>query len=194
MNRQQRFEYLYKRLSDKAFINRTQTGDELPFYICPYQPSEKFALIEDTVLLKKKLEEAHIRVLEFDLFEMTVEQCRENDIWDLLKNGEIELSKEELKETFQNIMAPDDILKTLISQTTANVPHDMIFITGVGEVFPYLRTHAVLNNLQSILSTKPVIIFFPGEYQYDPVRGSTLDLFGRMHNDRFYRAFNLYEH
>ncbi len=125
---------------------------------------------------------------------MTVEQCRENDIWDLLKNGEIELSKEELKETFQNIMAPDDILKTLISQTTANVPHDMIFITGVGEVFPYLRTHAVLNNLQSILSTKPVIIFFPGEYQYDPVRGSTLDLFGRMHNDRFYRAFNLYEH
>jgi len=194
MNRQERFDYLYKRMSDHHFLNQTETGDELPFYICPYHPGEKFAIIEDTQLLKKKLAQQQITVLEFDLLEQTVQQCKTRGIWNLLKSGEVKLTKDQLKETFQNIMAPHQYLKEIIGQRIAQENHDLIFITGVGEVYPYLRTHAILNNLQSMIQDKPVIIFFPGEYKYHPINGSTLELFGRMHNDRFYRAFNIYEH
>lgn len=162
MKRQERFDYLYKRMSDYNFLNHTETGDELPFYICPYPPKEKFAIIEDTQLLKKKLAQKQIDILEFDLFEMTVEQCKARGIWDMLKTGEIKLTKDQLKETFQNIMAPHQYLKELIGQRISSESHDLIFITGVGEVYPYLRTHAILNNLQSMIQDKPVIIFFPG--------------------------------
>lgn len=64
MNRQERFDYLYTRMSDHKYLNRTETGDELPFYICPYPPKEKFAIIEDTQLLKNKLAQKRITVLE----------------------------------------------------------------------------------------------------------------------------------
>ena len=194
MNRQQRFNYLYNRMIDKHFLNPTQLGDELPFYICPYSPKEKFIIIEDTQLLKKKLAQNQITVLEFDLFNMTIDQCKAWGIWEPIKAGELKLTKEQLKETLQNIMAPDKHLKKMILERAGKESHQILFITGVGEVYPYLRTHAILNNLQSILRDKPVIIFFPGEYKYHPTKGSTLDLFGRLHNDRFYRAFNIYEH
>ena len=194
MNRQQRFDYLYNRMTDKHFLNRTHLGDELPFYICPYKPREKFMIIEDVQMLKKKLSRRQIKVLEFDLFDMTIDQCKTWGIWEQIKSGVLELTKEQLKETFQNIMAPHQYLKEIIGQRIAQENHDLIFITGVGEVYPYLRTHAILNNLQSMIQDKPVIIFFPGEYKYHPINGSTLELFGRMHNDRFYRAFNIYEH
>ena len=89
MNRQERFDYLYRRMSDHHFLNQTETGDELPFYICPYHPGEKFAIIEDTQLLKKKLAQQQITVLEFDLLEQTVQQCKTRGIWNLLKSGEV---------------------------------------------------------------------------------------------------------
>ena len=194
MNRQQRFDYLYNRMTDQHFLNRTQLGDELPFYICPYKPREKFTIIEDVQLLKKKLSHQQIMVLEFDLLDMTIDQCKAWGIWNQIKTGELELTKDQLKETLQNIMAPDKYLKEMIGERVSRENHQLVFVTGVGEVYPYLRTHAILNNLQSILPDKPVIIFFPGEYKYHQTKGSTLELFGRSHNDRFYRAFNIYEH
>jgi hypothetical protein len=38
---------------------------------------------------------------------------------------------------------------------------DILFLTGIGEVFPYIRSHNVLNNLQSVVTGKPMLMFFP---------------------------------
>ena len=69
---------------------------------------------------------------------------------------------------------------------------DLMFISGVGEVFPYIRSHNILNNLQSTAKDKPTVMFFPGEYTQCKLDGSSLDLFGRLRDDKYYRAFNIY--
>jgi len=69
---------------------------------------------------------------------------------------------------------------------------DVMFITGVGEVFPYIRSHNVLNNLQSTAKDRPTVMFFPGEYTQSLESGASLDLFGRLHDDKYYRAFNIF--
>ena len=69
--------------------------------------------------------------------------------------------------------------------------YKVIFIKGIGEVFPYIRTHNLLSNLQKILKKEPSIIFFPGSYQNDPKMGSSLNLFCEFSNDNYYRAFNI---
>jgi hypothetical protein len=74
----------------------------------------------------------------------------------------------------------------------ARQPFDVMFITGVGEVFPYIRSHNVLNNLQSTATDQPTVLFFPGRYIQSLESGASLDLFGRLHDDRYYRAFNIY--
>lgn len=50
----------------------------------------------------------------------------------------------------------------------------MIFPSGVGEVYPYIRSH----NLQSTAKDKPTVLFFPGSYTHSMATGGSLDLFG----------------
>jgi len=49
----------------------------------------------------------------------------------------------------------------------------------------------VLNNLQSTAKQQPTILFFPGTYTHSPEIGASLDLFGRLRDDKYYRAFNI---
>jgi len=64
--------------------------------------------------------------------------------------------------------------------------YKIIFITGVGKVFPFLRSHTVLNNLHEAIEEKPVIMFYPGVYN-----AQDLSLFGKIKDDNYYRAFPL---
>lgn len=79
-----------------------------------------------------------------------------------------------------------------IAQKMKEATFDVIFITGVGEVFPYIRSHNVLNNLQSTAKQQPTVMFFPGAYTHSLEDGASLELFGRLHDDKYYRAFNIY--
>jgi hypothetical protein len=70
--------------------------------------------------------------------------------------------------------------------------YDVLFLSGVGEVYPYIRSHNVLNNLQSVAKQRPTLMFFPGAYTQSLETGASLDLFGRLNDDKYYRAFNIF--
>ena len=46
----------------------------------------------------------------------------------------------------------------------------------------------MLNNLQTVVSDKPMLMFFPGRYDVSATQGSSLVLFGELKDDSFYRA------
>jgi len=46
-------------------------------------------------------------------------------------------------------------------------------LTGVGRVFPFLRTHTLLESLQPAMMRHPLILFFPGQYIQEPGIGSS---------------------
>lgn len=62
---------------------------------------------------------------------------------------------------------------------------NLVVITGIGKVYPIVRTHTVLNNLQNIFDHTKVLLFFPGEYTSVDLR-----LFGFKDNN-YYRAFRI---
>ena len=49
----------------------------------------------------------------------------------------------------------------------------------------------MLNNLQSVVKDQPTVLFFPGAYTHSLEEGASLDLFERLRDDKYYRAFNL---
>ena len=55
-----------------------------------------------------------------------------------------------------------------------------------GLVWPLLRTHSLLNNLQPVMGNTPLLLFYPGRYD-----GQSLRLFGKLKNNNYYRAFKL---
>ena len=91
----------------------------------------------------------------------------------------------EIIEDVENIIIPSIVERMDIE------PFDVLFLTGVGEVFPYIRSHNILNNLQKRAKEKPTLMFFPGIYQHSLERGASLDLFGCISDDKYYRAFNI---
>jgi hypothetical protein len=117
---------------------------------------------------------------------------QERGIWERVLEVEETVSKAELKELLQGVLDPEAHLVPAIARRMAAQPFDVLFITGVGEVFPYIRSHNVLNNLQSTATDKPTVLFFPGKYTHSLESGASLDLFGRLHDDKYYRAFNIY--
>jgi len=85
-----------------------------------------------------------------------------------------------------------------IAEQLGDNGYQVLILSGVGEVFPYLRSHNILNNLQKAAKTHPTLMFFPGTYTHTLEHGASLDLFAPARkltddNDKYYRAYNIYE-
>lgn len=142
--------------------------------------------------LANRLEQAGVRVLGINLYDLSIEILKDRDIWDQILAMEDSVSKEQLKELLQGVLDPEAHLVPAIAAKLASTGFDVLFLAGVGEVFPYIRSHNVLNNLQSTAKEKPTVMFFPGAYTHSLESGASLDLFGRLHDDKYYRAFNIF--
>ena len=186
-----RFEHLLKVISSERFLAKQGLGNEIPFFICAFDPSEAFEVADDVGFLIKKLQGVGRSVLHIDLYDLSLSILEERGILEEVLAIEPDHSKGEIKELLQNVLDPAAHLIPRIGELIASVPHDVIFITGVGEVYPYIRSHSVLNNLQSTAKDRPTVMFFPGTYTHALATGASLDLFGVLHDDKYYRAFNI---
>lgn len=188
----ERFDHLFNLISSKRFLEMEGLGNEVPFFICPFEPKESVEMQRTAVQLANRLRQNGIRVLEINLYDLSVTLLQERGIWKRILEMEETVTKEELLELLQGVLDPETHLVPAIAQQMAQQPFDVMFITGVGEVFPYIRSHNVLNNLQSTAKEQPTVMFFPGRYTHSLDAGASLDLFGLLHDDKYYRAFNIY--
>lgn len=188
----ERFDRLYTVISSERFLQKQGLGNEVPFFICPFKPEEAVEMTRMVGQLANKLELDGIGVLKIDLYDLSIELLKAREIWDRVLEIEPTVPKTRLKELLQGVLDPENHLIPAIAETMRAASFDVMFITGVGEVFPYIRSHSVLNNLQSTAEEQPTVMFFPGQYTHTLEGGASLDLFGRLHDDRYYRAFNIY--
>ena len=59
-------------------------------------------------------------------------------------------------------------------------------MTGIGKINPFMRSHKILDSMQSVFEDIPVVMFYPGKFN-----GDKLELFDRFLDGHYYRAFNL---
>ena len=189
---QDRFQHLFNVISGQRFLNKQGLGNEVPFFICPYRPEEAVDMNRLQRQLCNRLGQQGIHVLDIDLYDLSVELLKQRGIWEQILEMEPMVAKDELKELLQGVLDPEHHLVPTIASQMAAEANDVMFLSGVGEVFPYIRSHNVLNNLQSTAKDKPTVMFFPGAYTHSLESGASLDLFGRLQDDKYYRAFNIY--
>ena len=189
---QERFEHLLSLISSKHFLTKQGLGNEVPFFICPYRPEEAGEMGKMQKQLMNRLEQSGVRVLEVNLYDLAIQLLKDRGIWDRILEMEPAVSKHQLKELLQGVLDSEAHLIPAMAQKMPQAHFDVMFITGVGEVFPYIRSHNVLNNLQSTAKEHPTVLFFPGAYTHSLLEGASLDLFGRLHDDKYYRAFNIF--
>ena len=186
-------EHLISKITKKSFLNELNPNNEIPFYICPFLPEYTLEVYEVIKFLKKQLEMQEIDVEEINLYKISTEilKNRQGNFFEKIQQQESQLSKIILKETLQDALNAEKYLVPFIQNKIENKNYKVLFIKGIGEVFPYIRTHNLLTNLQKVLKNQPSIIFFPGSYKSDSAKGSSLNLFCKFYNDNYYRALNI---
>jgi len=203
-----RFDHLREVIASPRFLQMRGLNNDLPFYICEFKASEAFEIqrmrrqLVNTLagLQVECLQGRGVKVLEINLYDLTIDMLKAREgssegsnLWDEILAAEPEVEKEALQELLQNVLDIKGHLIPQIGERLEQSDHDVLFLSGVGEVFPYIRSHNVLNNLQSTAKDKPTVMFFPGEYRHSLEQGASLELFGLLHDDKYYRAFNIFD-
>nr|WP_246833094.1 DUF1788 domain-containing protein [Thalassospira sp. MCCC 1A01428] len=185
-------DHLLSVISGSRFLAKEGLGNEIPFFICPFDAGILVEVERLQRQLVNRLEQVGVRVLEINLYDLSIEILKERDVWKQIIEMEESVSKEQLKELLQGVLDPEAHLVPAIASRLVSTDFKVLFLSGVGEVFPYIRSHNVLNNLQSTAKEKPTVMFFPGAYTHSLEAGASLELFGRLHDDKYYRAFNIF--
>lgn len=189
----QQEEHLFAVLSGKRFLQMEGLSNEVPFFIYPYPPEAAIAVASAKKRVKNKLSQKGITVREVNLYDLSVEILKERGVWERVLKVEPDTDKGDFREMLQGMLDPQLHIAPAIRSKIEDGAFDIFFLTGIGEVFPNIRSHNVLNNLQSVVTGKPMLMFFPGRYEQSDTLGSALVLFGRLKDDQYYRAKNILE-
>ena len=190
----QKYDHLLKVISSTRFLTMQGLGNEIPFFICPFPPEEIVAMNRVQKQLGNALEKKGVRILTVNLYDLIIELLQKRNIFERIMTTEKSIAKDQLLELLQGVLDSKSHLIPTIAEKMVAKTFDVMFLTGVGEIFPYIRSHNVLNNLQSTAKDKPTILFFPGSYTFSRGEGSSLDLFGKLRDDKYYRAFDIFNY
>ncbi len=180
------FENLYNRLMDSDFGKKL--GGELPLFIQPLDPSKQRETEEQVKRLASRLNRKGIRVSVVNLFDLSIGILKEEGILDAILENESDIPHSDTVETLDSIL---DISSTIIPHLQSVIESDnpdYLFLSGVGSVYPFIRSHGILNNLDELTDNCKLVLFFPG--QYDNMQ---LKLFGHIYDENYYRGINLNE-
>ncbi len=185
-NTSQYFESLFQILSSNRFLNKEGLGGELPFFIHSF-PVSKQAIVDANIQsLNKRLQNEGIEVLDVNLYKLCIDILKRGKIFDQIVEQEVKMSKLRLNRVLVSNLNVERVIIPEIHKRHAESNARIVFLTGVGEVFPFIRSHSILNNTQTLVGNIPLVMFFPGSYN-----NKTLTLFELIKDENYYRAHNL---
>ncbi|MGY0497651.1 DUF1788 domain-containing protein [Nocardia sp. FBN12] len=203
-NLAQEEKHVYDVLRSDRFLKMEGLSKDVPFFIYPFPPTwtEDVDDVRDRVTTKLHSDDG-IGVVDINLYDLAVELLTERGVWDRVLQAEPTMDKTEFREMLQGMLDPYDHLAPAIrarldavpgSNTNTTAPNrTVVFLTGIGEVFPFIRTHTVLENLQSVVVAHPLLAWFPGTYEFTPSAGHQLRALNLGASDSYYRAKDILE-
>ena len=174
-------------LADLPYAHETAAGAS---QVCFFNPSDPKELKERMKTIPKYSREvsnldAGTRLLKLnDLYKIFIEICEGKRILKSIPSMEERKGKDHLAEQLQKVATPEAFVEKM--QYEPHQKGDVLLITGIGKVYPFMRSHKILDNIQHIFADIPVLMLYPGTFD-----GQDLGLFGKFLDGHYYRAFNL---
>jgi len=171
------------RISDTNFLANKGLSNEVGIHVFCYKPANEL-VVRDFIKRLKSEPDNNFRIVEFDMYEIFLEVLAGKRVLDKVESIEERKGKDYLLAQLQKTATPADFLAKMKYE-----PHergDVLFLTGFGKVYPFIRAHNMLDSMQQEFSDMPIVMFYPGEWG-----GQTLNLFDKFFDGNYYRAFNL---
>ena len=185
----ERLDKIWDRISNQDFLANRGVANEVRYYVFDYEPCNELIIRDKIKALKKQNnpDADGFQILEFDLYEMVISILEEKGYIDKCVKFEEQKGMEYLYTAVTKMLRLTNDDNLIVNRILESTPENaVVFLTGVGKVFPFVRSHNVLNNLHQVLDSVPVIMFYPGTWN-----GQSLSLFGTITDGNYYRAFPL---
>lgn len=187
----ERLQLLQENLLQPNFFNKKGLGNEMSFYIFDYDPHDELLIRQEFPAILDHVEKNRpdVRFQIFDLYEIILDFFEKRRYMEKNFKAEGKLGSDKVIRKMQEGLKIATERDEIIQHIQDNLdPHAVVVLTGVGKSFPILRSHVILNSLQSILQNQSLLMLYPGKFE-----NNTLKLFDIFHDDNYYRAFRIVE-
>lgn len=182
-NIKERLDKVRELLRDEDFLEGRGLSNEVNIRIFCYQPEDEMAVrhFVGQILTDQTLP---CRLIEKNLYEVFLAACEDKRILSRMADMEKRKGKDTLDAQIQKTITVQGYVKQICSQPFEK--GDVLLLTGVGDVFPFMRVHMLLEALQPKVGSMPILVMYPGTFD-----GRHVKLFDRLPPNPYYRAFSV---
>lgn len=179
-NLKERLDLLKKMIQEIDFLEGKGLSNEVNIRIFCYDPKEE--MVVRHFLKQLDNESLNCNLKHYDLYNVFLDICADKRILDRIPALEERKGKDFIRKQFE---------KSCDSKTFASKMQydnhqlgDVILLSGVGKVFPFMRIHSLLEAMQPLFNDVPIVVLYPGEFD-----GHYVKLFNKLKSNEYYRAF-----
>lgn len=193
-----RLNQILPKLTSDDFLSTRGIGNEIAFYIFDYAPEDELRIRKHIRFLLEHLPKnrPNLRVAHVNLFDILIQYLKERNLLEKSFRMQREKGNDVLLKALKGVLHEEKIARRF-ADTVKPGEHDLVLISGIGSVYPLLRSHTLLSNLHAIMGQTPLVMFYPGRYDMQTLRlfgmtGLTGSSAGEGKNEtNYYRAFRL---
>lgn len=178
-----RLDSLKKILEEKDFLEGKGLSNEVNIRFFCYKSQEEMIVRYFIEKISEDLDlKCNLKII--NLYHIFIDICKDMDILDASPDMEKEDGSKYLLEQLHTAISEKDFIDKIDYESKSI--GDVIMITGVGEAFPFIRVHSLLEAMQPYFGEIPIIVMYPGKFD-----GTTVRLFDELKPNSYYRAFNI---
>lgn len=169
-------------IESEDFLTGKGLSNEVNIRMFCYDPKDEMAVRHFIKQIKNENLKSNLKI--YNLYYIFLNICEEKNILEKIPMMEEKRGSEYLKDSILKFSTP----KAFVDKMNYH-PHekgDVLILTGVGEVYPFMRIHSLLEELQVWFDDMPIVVLYPGSYN-----GRQLKLFKEFKASEYYRAFSI---
>lgn len=182
-NLTERLDKLRDLVQDRNFLEGKGLSNEVNIRIFCYRPEDEM-VVRHFISQITMDQTISSHLVEFNLFKLFIDICSDMDITDSIPEMEESEGSQFTLEQLHSAIGEDDFIAKM-QDNAELLGDDVIILTGIGDVFPFMRVHKMLEAMQPHFGSVPILVMYPGTYDGNYVR-----LFDRLAPNPYYRAFN----
>lgn len=179
----ERLDILRGNIQEEDFLLGKGLSNEVNIRMFCYDAKDEM-IVQNFVEQLKTDQSLNCRLIEVNLYETFLSICDDKRITNSIPAMEEKKGKEFILKQMNSVAKVGAFIDK-IQYEPHMVGEDILLITGVGDVFPFLRVHTLLDALQPYFSDIPILVMYPGKFD-----GSYMKLFNKLKPNPYYRAFN----
>ena len=179
----ERLDNLRAMIQESEFLEGKGLSNEVNIRIFCYDPKDEMAVRHFTEKLVTD-QSLSCHLIEYNLYKVFLSICDDKRITERIPSQEEKKGKQFILD--QMMRMANNVAFIGKMQYEPHKLGDVVLITGVGEAFPFIRVHSLLDAMQPHFSDIPILVMYPGTFD-----GRYVKLFDKLKPNPYYRAFNV---